>query len=341
MAYNVKKDPPSIDSGRGRDLRKEQAMKIGIIGSGLVGSTAAYAMVMRGVGREIVLVDLNPARAQAEADDILHAVPFANPLDVHAGDYAALDGCRVVVITAGVSQRPGESRLQLLGRNANVFRQVIPQVLQYAPEAILLIATNPVDVMTHLAARYAKESGVPSTRVLGSGTTLDTARFRTLLGRYLGVDSVHIHAYVMGEHGDSEVLTWSLVNVGGIPLEEFCRLRHLNVCAEDKENIDRMVRRAADHIIQGKGSTYYGVGSAIARITEVILRDLRAILTVCTPVDDIAGVADVTVSLPHLVGGQGIITTLHPVLSPEEGAGLHASAQIIRSAIDQLDQGAT
>jgi L-lactate dehydrogenase len=314
-------------------------MKIGIIGSGLVGSTAAYAMVMRGVGREIVLVDLNRERAQAEADDILHAVPFAHPLDVYAGDYTALDGCRVVVITAGVSQRPGETRLQLLSRNARVFQQVIPQVLKYAPEAVLLIATNPVDVMTHLAARYAKEYGAPTTRVLGSGTTLDTARFRALLGRYLGVDAVHIHAYVMGEHGDSEVLTWSLVNVGGIPLEEFCRLRNLNVCADDKAQIDTMVRRAADNIIRGKGSTYYGVGSAIARITEVILRDLRAILTVCTPVEDVAGVPDVTVSLPHLVGGQGVITTLHPPLSDDEGAELHASAQIIRSAIEQLDQG--
>jgi L-lactate dehydrogenase len=314
-------------------------MKIGIVGSGLVGSTAAYAMVMRGVGREIVLVDLNHERAQAEADDILHAVPFAHPLDVHAGEYADLEGCRVVVITAGVSQRPGETRLQLLSRNAKVFQQVIPQVLQYAPQAILLIATNPVDVMTHLAARYANEIGVPNTRVLGSGTTLDTARFRALLGRYLGVDSVHIHAYVMGEHGDSEVLTWSLVNVGGIPLEEFCRLRNLSVCTEDKEKIDNMVRLAAYSIIKGKGSTYYGVGSAIARITEVILRDLRAILTVCTPVDNIAGVSDVTVSLPHLVGGQGLITTLHPPLSDDEGAKLHASAQIICDAINELDRG--
>ncbi|MEJ2599088.1 MAG: L-lactate dehydrogenase [Anaerolineales bacterium] len=314
-------------------------MKIGIVGSGLVGSTAAYAMVMRGVGREIVLVDLNHERAQAEADDILHAVPFAHPLDVHAGKYADLDGCRIVVITAGVSQRPGETRLQLLNRNAKVFQQVIPQVLHYAPEAILLVATNPVDVMTHLAARYANEVGVPNSRVLGSGTTLDTARFRALLGRFLGVDSGHIHAYVMGEHGDSEVLTWSLVTVGGIPLEEFCRLRNLNVCAEDKEKIDIMVRRAADNIIKGKGSTYYGVGSAIARISEVILRDLRAILTVCTPAGNIAGVADVTVSLPHLVGGQGVITTLHPPLTDTEMAQLHDSAQIIRDAIDELDQG--
>jgi L-lactate dehydrogenase len=323
---------PGPKSGEGK-------MKIGIVGSGLVGATAAYAMVMRGIGREIVLVDLNEKRSIAEADDILHAVPFAHPMDVHSGSYADLNGCRLVVITAGVSQRPGETRLELLGRNAKVFQQVIPQILNNAPDTILLVATNPVDVMTHLAARYAGEFGIPSSRVIGSGTTLDTARFRTLLGRYLGVDAAHIHAYVIGEHGDSEVLTWSLVSIGGIPLEEFCRLRNLSISDENKGSIDEQVRRAAYHIIEGKGSTYYGVGSAIARITEAVLRDQRAILTVCTPVAEIAGVKDVTVALPHLVGGQGIITTLHPPLSEEEYNALARSAQIIRDAITGLDAG--
>ena len=186
-------------------------MRIGIIGSGFVGATAAYAMVMRGVGRQIVLVDLNKERAQAEADDILHAVPFAHPMEVLSGGYEDLEGARVVVISAGVSQRPGESRLELLGRNAKVFQQVIPEVLKYAPDSIILIATNPVDIMTHVAAYFAKNEGVPSHRVIGTGTTLDTARFRALLGRQIGVDPHHIHAYVLGEHGDSEVLTWSLV----------------------------------------------------------------------------------------------------------------------------------
>lgn len=313
-------------------------MKIGIVGSGLVGSTAAYAMVMRGVGREIVLVDVNRDRASAEADDILHAVPFAHPLHVHDGTYADLEGCRVVVITAGVSQRPGENRLELLSRNARIFQQIIPEILRYAPNAILLVTTNPVDVMTHLAARYAARQGVPSTRVIGSGTSLDTARFRALLGRYLGVDSQHVHAYVLGEHGDSEVLTWSLVSVGGIPLEEFCRLRGASVCDDDKGEIDEQVRRAAYHIINGKGSTYYGIGAAIARITEVILRDLRSILTVCTPTIEIAGVKDVTVSLPHLLGGEGIITTLHPPISAGEMEALNRSALIIRQAIDSLEK---
>jgi L-lactate dehydrogenase len=295
-------------------------------------------MVMRGVGREIVLVDLNKDRAQAEADDILHAVPFAEPLDVHAGEYADLAGSRVVVITAGVSQRPGESRLELLGRNAKVFQQVIPNILDHAPEAVLLVASNPVDVMTHLSARYAGQYGVPSSRVIGTGTTLDTARFRALLGRSLGVDSQHVHAYVLGEHGDSEVLPWSMVDVGGIPLDEFCDLRQSHICDEDKESIDGQVRNAAQHIIHGKGSTYYGVGSAIARITEVVLRDLRSILTVCTPEEDVEEVKDVTVSLPRLVGGQGILATLHPRLAPAETAALHDSAALIRKVIDDLDK---
>jgi L-lactate dehydrogenase len=304
-------------------------MKIGIIGSGLVGSTAAYAMVLRGVGREIILVDLNQARAQAEADDIAHAVPFANPINVHSGDYASLTGARVVVITAGVSQRPGESRLELLERNAKVFQQVIPNILTYAPDAVLLVATNPVDMMTHLAARYARKFGVPSGRVIGTGTTLDSARFRALLGRKLGVDSQHVHAYVLGEHGDSEVLTWSLVTVGGIPLEEFCRIQNVDVCGEDRDEIDEQVRKAAYHIIEGKGSTYYGVGSAIAKLVEVILRDQRAILTICTPTSEIAGVRDVTISLPHLIGGQGSLSTLEPPLNVEEMNQLKASAELI------------
>ena len=311
-------------------------MKTGIVGSGFVGATAAYALVMRGVGRRVVLVDMNKARAAAEADDILHAVPFAHQLEVTSGDYADLADCKVVVVSAGVGQKPGETRLELLGRNAKVFEQVIPNILKYAPNAILLIATNPVDVMTHIAAHYAAQMGVPSSRVIGSGTTLDTARLRTLLGRRLKVDSQHIHAYVLGEHGDSEVLPWSQVSVGGIPLEEFCTGREISICPDDYAEIDEKVRRAAYHIIDGKGATYYGIGSAIARIVEVILQDERSILTVCTPMAEVAGVKDVTVSLPNLVGGEGIIQTFFPNLNPKETEALHASAQVVRSVIDQL-----
>jgi len=310
--------------------------KIGIVGSGLVGATAAYAMVMRGIGREIVLVDLNRGRAEAEADDIRHAVPFAHPVNIWAGDYADLAGCRVVVITAGVNQQPGETRLQLLARNAAVFRQVVPTILTHAPDALLVVATNPVDITTHLTARLAALHGVPSSRVIGSGTTLDTARFRTLLGSHLGVDAQHVHAYVIGEHGDSEVLTWSLVTVGGLPLDVFCRQQGITFDDNVRQQIDHGVRRAAYSIIEGKGATYYGIGSALARIVDVILRDQRAILTICTPLPEVLGVADVTVALPHLLGGAGVITLLPQPLNDEEKTLLYRSAQVVKDAIASL-----
>jgi L-lactate dehydrogenase len=315
-------------------------LKIGIVGAGLVGSTAAYAMVMSGVGRQIVLVDRNEERARAEADDLLHAVPFAHPLDVLAGDYTDLAGARVVVLTAGVGQRPGETRLELLGRNAAVFREVVPAVLDEAPDAVLVVATNPVDVMTHLAARYAAERGVGPGRVLGSGTTLDTARFRALLGRRLGVDSAHVHAYVVGEHGDSEVLTWSLATVGGIPLADMAQRHGVPFDAAVRAGIDEGVRRAAYRIISGKGATYYGVGSALARIVDAVLGDRRSVLTVCSPQASVAGVGDVTVSLPQVVGGRGVIETLPLVLPPEEQQALERSAGVVREAIAGLETSA-
>jgi L-lactate dehydrogenase len=314
-------------------------MRIGIVGAGYVGSTAAYALVMRGVGREIVLVDKNSDRAAAEADDIRHAVPFSHPLQIASGDYDALAGCRVVVLCAGVGQKPGETRLQLLQRNAEVFHEIVPQVLDRTPDAVLVIATNPVDVMTHVAARYAADCGVPASRVLGSGTTLDTARFRTLLGAHCGVDSHHVHGYVVGEHGDSEVLTWSLVTVGGMPLTEFLRLREMRLSDSIREQIDGKVRRAAYSIIAGKGATYYGIGSALARIVEVILHDQRSILTVCTPAAEVQGVRDVTVSLPRLVGGTGVLQTFPLPLGEQEQSLLKASAEVIRQALGDLERG--
>jgi L-lactate dehydrogenase len=312
-------------------------LKIGIVGAGFVGATAAYALVMRGVGRQIVLVDRNEARARAEADDILHAVPFAHPLDVVAGGYPDLAHARVVILTAGVGQRPGETRLSLLARNAAVFREIVPAVLEHAPEAVLIVATNPVDVMTHLAARFAAERGVPRSRVLGSGTTLDTARFRALLGRRLGVDAAHVHAYVVGEHGDSEVLTWSIATVGGLPLADMAERHGVPFDAGVRKEIDGAVRGAAYAIISGKGATYYGVGSALARIVDAVLGDQRSVLTVCTPEADVVGVRDVTVSLPRLVGGAGVIETLPLVLPLEEERALASSAGVVREAIAGLD----
>jgi L-lactate dehydrogenase len=291
---------------------------------------------MQGVGRELVLVDKNAARAEAEADDIRHAVPFAHALEIWAGGYEDLTGCRVVLICAGVGQKPGETRLQLLRRNAQVFHEVVPAVLKSAPDAVLVVATNPVDVMTHLAARYAARCGVPAGRVFGSGTMLDTARFRSLLGTHCGIDSQHIHAHVIGEHGDSEVLTWSLATVAGMPLETFVRLRGINLSEPVREEIDRQVRRAAYTIITGKGATFYGIGSALARIVRVILHDERAVMTVCLPTPEVAGVSDVTLSLPRLVGGAGVLETFPLPLSARENSGLHESAQMIRRALDEL-----
>jgi len=302
----------------------------------MVGASSAYALVMSGVGREIVLVDLNRARAEAEANDIFHAVPFAHPLRVRAGDYADLVGARVVVIAGGVAQKPGETRLQLLQRNADVFRQIVPSILKHAPDTVLLVVTNPVDIMTHLAAHFAADFGVPHTRVIGSGTTLDTARFRTLLGRHFDVDSHHVHGYVIGEHGDSEVLVWSQAGIAGLSLDEFSHVHGRPLTAGDRERIDENVRRAAYHIIAGKGATYYGIGSAVARIVDVLLHDQRAILSICCRLTGVPDCDGLTLALPHLVGGKGALTTIPLVLDDAERQGLRRSADILREAIESL-----
>lgn len=314
-------------------------MKISIVGSGFVGATTAYALVLQGVGREVVLVDKNLDRAGAEADDIRHAVPFANPLEVRAGGYEDIAGSRVVVLTAGVGQKPGETRLQLLERNAAVFREIVPSVLKQAPEAVLVVATNPVDVMTHLTARFAANCGVPPGRVLGSGTTLDTARFRSLLGAHCGVDPQHVHAYVIGEHGDSEVLTWSLATIGGMPLEAFTQLRGIQFTDAVRQEIDQKVRRAAYTIIAGKSATYYGIACALSRIVDCVLHDQRSVLSVCAPAVEVAGVRDVTLALPRLVGGAGVLQTFPLPLSEQETNLLRASAQVIRQSLDDLKAG--
>ena len=312
-------------------------MKIGIVGCGMVGSTSAYALVMSGVGREIVLVDLNRARAEAEANDISHAVPFAHPLMVRAGDYPDLVGARVVVIAGGVAQKPGETRLELLQRNADVFRQIVPSVLEYAPDAVLLVVSNPVDIMTHLAAHFAADFGVPQTRVIGSGTTLDTARFRTLLGKHFDVDSKHVHAYVLGEHGDSEVLAWSQASIAGLNLDDFARVHGKPLTESDRTEIDEQVRRAAYFIIAGKGATYFGIGSAVARILDTLLNNRRSILTICTRIHGVADCEDVTLALPHLLGGDGALATIPLPLNEIEQAALRRSAAILREAIESLN----
>jgi len=311
-------------------------MKVGVVGCGMVGSASAFALVMRGVGREIVLVDVNHRRAEAEANDIHHAVPFAHPLVVRAGTYADLTGCRAVVIAAGAAQRPGETRLQLLERNAAVLGTVVPSIVEHAPDAVLVVVSNPVDIMTHLAAHFAARSGVAATRVIGSGTMLDTARFRSLLGQHCGIDPHHVHAYVVGEHGDSEVLTWSQATIAGMRLDDFVKVHGTPLDSGGRRLIDDEVRRAAYHIIAGKGATYYGIGSAVSRLLAVILNDQRAVLTVCCRIENVPEFAGVTFALPHLVGGRGVLATIAPALDEREHAALRQSASILRDAVGSL-----
>jgi L-lactate dehydrogenase len=304
-------------------------MKIGVVGAGMVGSAAAYALVLQGTCSEIVLVDLDHRMADAQARDILHATPFAHTVRVRAGEMEDLAGAQVVVIAAGASQRPGETRLSLLGRNARVFEAVVPAVLRQAPDAVLLVATNPVDIMTQVAARLA---GGPPGRVLGSGTLLDTARFRALLGEHLSVSTASIHAYVVGEHGDSEVLVWSDARVGGIPLDAFAAQMGHPVDAAALARIDEGVRRAAYAIIEGKGATFYGIGAGLSRLARAVLRDERALLTVSAPGAGVPGVPGVALSVPRIVGRAGVLHTLLPALSPDEHAALAKSAAILEEA---------
>lgn len=313
-------------------------MKVGIIGSGLVGATSAYAIVMKKAASEVVLIDANEKRAIAEAADIQHAIPFTHATNVYAGTYEDLKEANIIVIAAGASQKPGETRLMLFERNATILNEIIPKAISVAPNAVFLIATNPVDVITHISAKIALEHGVPYSRVIGSGTTLDTARFRSLLGNHVGVDPQHVHAYVIGEHGDSEVLTWSNVDIGGISLEDFIEFRNVEFNEKLKQEIDNGVRNAAYKIIDGKGSTYYGIGAAIARLVDVINRDNRAVLTVSTVNQDVEGIKDVTLSLPHLIGGDGDFGTLPLRLNVKERALLKRSALIIREKIDEYEK---
>jgi L-lactate dehydrogenase len=304
-------------------------MKVGIVGCGFVGSSAAYAMVFTGAATEIVLVDQNRALAEAQAEDLRHATPFAKPVRVYSGEVSRLKGSRLVVLACGVSQRPAESRLQLLERNATIFREVVSDVGRIAPDAILLVASNPVDVMTHFVASLS--SGRRG-RVIGSGTVLDTARFRSMLGEHFGISPNSVHAYVLGEHGESEVLIWSSAIVGGVPLALFADQQGMPLTDEVKSRIDDGVRHSANRIIQGKGATYFGVGAGLARILRAVRDNERAVFTVSMPTEEIQGVSDVSLSLPRIVGAEGIVGTLKPNLSERETEALQRSAGILRNA---------
>ena len=308
-------------------------MKAGIVGCGFVGSTAAYTLVLKGLVNELVLIDVNAKAAQAHAEDILHATPFARGVRVVAGEYSLLEQADVVILCCGVGQRPGETRLQLLERNAAVFSGVVGQVLRYAGDPILLVASNPVDIMTHVTWKL---SGLPPGKVIGSGTILDTARFRALLGEHLDVSPTSIHAYVLGEHGDSEVLAWSSVKVGGVPLLDFAQQMEQDLTEEVIARIGEGVRTAAYRIIEGKGATYFGIGAGLAHIIQTIRDDERRILTVSSLTSAVAEFEGTCLSLPRLVGAGGIIAEFRPDLSDAEDESLRISSQILREVIDKL-----
>lgn len=301
-------------------------MKIGIIGTGLVGSTTAYSLASAGLAREIILVDIDRNRAEAEALDISHSIPYTSPCKIKSGNYADLEGSDIIVITAGIHQMPGESRLNLLEKNIKIFKQLIKNIITYAADSLIVIATNPVDLLTSYTI---KESGLPTGRIIGSGTILDTARFRAILGGYLKLAPQSIHAYVLGEHGDSEVLIWSAALAGNMPLETYAAEAGISLNAEIKNHIDSEVRNAAYKIIAGKKATYYGIAAGIVRICKAISYDENAILSVSVYHSEVESVKDISISMPTVINRNGVSRVLYPELSASEHSLLHQSAQKI------------
>ena len=302
-------------------MKEKAVAKVGVIGTGFVGASAAYAMTLGGVGNDMVLVDVNTARAQAEAADIGHAASLSSGVRVVAGDYAALKGASVVVIAAGVNQKPGESRLDLLSRNVQIFRSIIPEVVKYAEDAVVLVTTNPVDIMTQVTKLLHPRPE----RVLGSGTLLDTARFRSLLGQECGISPRYIHANVLGEHGDSAVLCWDGARLAGLPLAEFMGEA---LDREKKKSIEAGVRDAAATIIAGKQATYYGIGAAVSKIVSAILGDTRGVYTL-----SYESPFGVCLSLPRVMGTGGVCRTVMPHMSHAELEALGESATILRKSL--------
>lgn len=307
--------------------------RIAIVGAGHVGASYAYALLLNRLSSEIVLIDANRARAEGEAMDLNHAVPFAHPTRIWADDFSGCAGAAITVIAAGTNQREGETRLDMVVRNGEIWREIIPQIVQHNPSGILLVATNPVDVLTYAALKL---SGLPARQVIGSGTILDTARFRYLLSQYFRVDSRSVHAFIIGEHGDSEVPVWSLANVAGMRLESFARGQNLAFTADDRQRIYEQTRDAAYRIIERKGATYYAVAAGLIRITAAILRDQNTVFSVSSFIRDYYGISDVCLSLPTVLSREGVERVLPLELSDAEVAGLRKSGEVLKATIAKL-----
>lgn len=301
------------------------AVKIVVIGAGAVGATVAYTLLTADLANELVLIDINRHRAEGEAMDIADGTPFTGPVKIYAGDYEDCRDALIVIFAAGANQHPGETRLELAVRNIKVVRAVMDRLLSHWGGGVLLMVTNPVDVLTYAALRY---SGLPQNAVIGSGTVLDSARFRFLLSRHCRVDGRNVHAYVLGEHGDSEVFIWSRAAIAGIHVDDFCDRR--GVPRPDRRDLSERVRRAAAEIITRKGATYYGVSLSVRRICEAVVRDQESVLTVSGLVDGYCGVKDTAFSLPTIVGRQGRLKVLDMPLAPDEREALCRSAGILK-----------
>lgn len=310
------------------------SQKAAIIGCGFVGSSSAFSLMHTGIFSELVLIDANHDRAEGEAMDLSHGLPFARPMKIYAGGYEDIADCALIIITAGAGQKPGETRLDLVHKNVAIFKSIIPQIVRYNREAILLVVSNPVDILTYAALRL---SGFPAGRVLGSGTVLDTARLKHLLGQHLQVDSRSVHAFIIGEHGDSELAVWSGATISGVPLDHFCELRgHYDHEASD-HRLYREVRDSAYEIIDRKGATYYGVAMAVNRISTAIVRGEGSVLPISTLLHGEYGLDGLCMSIPAVVGREGVETVLDIPLSPAEQEALLRSAETLKGVLNELD----
>ena len=307
--------------------------KAAVIGCGFVGSTIAYALMQKGTFSELVLLDANHAKAEGEAMDISHGLPFAHAMDIREGDYEDIADASVVIITAGANQKPGETRLDLVQNNAEIMRSIIREVKRVKCEGILLIVSNPVDILTQVAL---EESGFPKERVIGSGTVLDTARLKYLVSEKLKVDSRNVHAFIVGEHGDSELAVWSCANIYGIGLEDFAKMRGYSEFEKEKDEIYHAVRDSAYEIIERKGATYYGIGMAAARIAESIVRDSHTVAPVSVSLNGEYGLSGLCLSIPTVIGRDGAEQILEINFSEEENRKLRESADELKNVLAQL-----
>ena len=301
--------------------------KVVVVGCGFVGSSSAFALMQSKLFSEMVLIDADHDRAEGEAMDISHGMAFASPMKIYAGSYDDITDAAVIVITAGANQKPDETRLDLIRKNSAIMKSIIGEIKKRPFEGILLIVSNPVDILTYIAL---KESGYPANRVIGSGTVLDTGRFRYELGEHLGVDSRSIHAFIIGEHGDSELAAWSEARVGGMPINDFCELRGHYDHEASMEKIFNSVKNSAYEIIQRKQATYYGIAMAVKRICECIIRNEQSILPVSSMMHGIYGMEDVVISMPAIVGKDGVEAVVPIELDEEEQEQLKKSATLLK-----------